>query len=64
MLIIGLVHDLNFVGCSYGFDINDKGGGIESGPIHALAGEMPRDPATYGESMRPEFEKQIEPNRE
>ena len=32
MLIIGLVHDLNFVGCIYGFDINDKGDGIENGP--------------------------------
>lgn len=45
---------LVFFGCRYGFDINDKGGGIENGPIHTLAGERPRAPIVYGEAMQPE----------
>ena len=45
-----------FVGRRNGSDINDKGCGIENGPIHMLAGEIPRVPIVYGEATRPEFE--------
>ena len=51
---LGEVCGLDFLGCRYGFDINDKGDGIENGPIHTLAGEMPRAPIVYGEAMQPE----------
>ena len=48
-MYLGLFVVLNFFGYRYGFDVNRKGSGSESGPDYTLAGEMPRDPAICGE---------------